>query len=467
MPSKNFIVAIELGSTKITGVAGQKNHDGSFTVNAVVREDSTTCIRKGVVYNADKTVQSITNIINRLKTSMKTEIAQVYVGVGGQSIHSVRNVLVKDLADSQQVTQDLVNELMDTNRAMDYKDFEILDVVTQEYKVDNQFQLEPAGIECNHLEGNFLNIIQRKKYYHSLNNCFDRAGVAIAEMYLAPIALADAVLTDSEKRTGCMLVDIGYETTTIQVFHKNILRHLAVIPLGSNNITKDIVSLQMEEADAEKMKLRYASAYTETNEIDGALSYSIDSDRKIESRKFIELIEARVQEIVQNAWYQVPVELTDKLVGGIILTGGGSNMKNIDVAFRNHTHITKVRIAKFVNYNIHSSNSEITAEINCAGENIMEQQDIFAAPNKAPENDPDSEFKPRSAEPTTGSGKVKTAEEKAREAEEEERRRREREEEEERKRKEEEEEKEAKAKKGPSFTSKLMKWLGTFTEPDE
>ena len=163
MPSKNFIVAIELGSTKITGVAGQKNHDGSFTVNAVVREDSTTCIRKGVVYNADKTVQSITNIINRLKTSMKTEIAQVYVGVGGQSIHSVRNVLVKDLADSQQVTQDLVNELMDTNRAMDYKDFEILDVVTQEYKVDNQFQLEPAGIECNHLEGNFLNIIQRKK----------------------------------------------------------------------------------------------------------------------------------------------------------------------------------------------------------------------------------------------------------------------------------------------------------------
>ena len=480
MPSKNFIVAIELGSTKITGVAGQKNHDGSFTVNAVVREDSTTCIRKGVVYNADKTVQCITTIINRLKTSMKTEIAQVYVGVGGQSIHSVRNVLVKDLADSQQVTQDLVNELMDTNRAMDYKDFEILDVVTQEYKVDNQFQLEPAGIECNHLEGNFLNIIQRKRYYHSLNNCFDRAGVAIAEMYLAPIALADAVLTDAEKRTGCMLVDIGYETTTVQVFYKNILRHLAVIPLGGNNVTKDIVSLQMEEADAEKMKLRYASAYTETSEIDGSLSYSIDSDRKIESRKFIELIEARVQEIIQNAWYQVPVDLTDKLVGGIVVTGGGSNMKNIDVAFRNHTHISKVRIAKYVNYNIHSSNSEITAhngmmntilgllakgEINCAGENIMEQQDMFAAPSKAPENDPDSEYKPRPVEqPATGFGKVKTAEEKAREAAEEEERRKA---EEEQKRKEEEEEREAKAKKGPSFTSKLMKWLGTFTEPDE
>ena len=135
MPSKNFIVAIELGSTKITGIAGQKNHDGSFTVNAVVKEDSTACIRKGVVYNADKTVQCITNVITRLKTAMKTEIAQVYVGVGGQSIHSVRNVMVKDLADSALVTADMVNELMDNNRAMQYKDFEILDVVAQEYKV--------------------------------------------------------------------------------------------------------------------------------------------------------------------------------------------------------------------------------------------------------------------------------------------------------------------------------------------
>lgn len=483
MPSKNFIVAIELGSTKITGVAGQKNHDGSFTVNAVVREDSTTCIRKGVVYNADKTVQCITNIINRLKTSMKAEIAQVYVGVGGQSIHSVRNVLVKDLADSQQVTHELVNSLMDTNRAMEYKDFEILDVVTQEYKVDNQFQLEPAGIECNHLEGNFLNILQRKRYYHNLNNSFDRAGIAIAEMYLAPIALADAVLTDPEKRTGCMLVDLGSETTTIMVFHKDVLRHLAVIPLGSNNITKDIVSLQMEEADAEKMKLRYASAYTDVNEIDGTLSYSIDSDRKIESRKFIEIVEARVQEIIQNAWYQVPVEYTDKLVGGIILTGGGSNLKNIEVAFRNYTHVTKIRIAKFVNYNIHSTNTEITAhngmmntilgllakgDINCAGENINEQQDIFA-PTNIVEKDPETEQKTTKQElPATGSGKVQTAVEKAKEAEEE--RKRQEEEEAERKRQEEEEarkRKEQEKPKGPSLTSKLKKWLISFTEPDD
>lgn len=478
MPSKNFIVAIELGSTKITGVAGQKNHDGSFTVNAVVREDSTACIRKGVVYNADKTVQCITNVISRLKTAMKAEIAQVYVGVGGQSIHSVRNVMVKDLAEPALVTADMVNELMDSNRAMQYKDFEILDVVAQEYKVDNQYQLEPVGIECSHLEGNFLNILQRKKHYHSLNNCFDRAGVKIAEMYLAPIALADGVLTDAEKRSGCMLVDMGAETTTVLVFNKNILRHVAVIPLGGNNITKDIASLQMEEADAEMMKLRHASAYTENNEIDASVSYNIDNERKVESRKFIELVEGRVQEIIQNVWHQVPEDLTDKLVAGIILTGGASNMKNIDVAFRNHTHIAKVRIAKNVTLKIHSSNSEVTAsngmmntilsilakgEINCAGSDVAPQKDIFDANQPVPASE-DLAKTPKPADEQAGTGKVKTATEKAKEEEE----RRAAEEarklqEAEERRQQEQEQREKK----PGFGSRLMTWLKNFVADEE
>lgn len=476
MPSKNFIVAIEIGSSKITGVAGLKNHDGSFTVNAVVKEDATACVRKGVVYNTDKTVQCITNIITRLKAAMKTEIAQVYVGVGGQSIHSVRNVLVKDLPGSSHITQELVNELMDTNRAMHYKDFEILDVVTQEYKVDNQYQLEPAGIECSHFEGNFLNILQRKKHYHSLNNCFDKAGVAIAEMYLAPFALADAVLTDAEKRTGCMLVDMGAETTTVLVYHKNLIRHMAVIPLGGNNITKDIASLQIEESDAEIMKLRHASAFTEDNEIDASVSYNIDNERKVESRKFIELVEGRVMEIVQNAWYQVPAELTDKLVGGIVITGGGSNLKNIDVAFRNHTHVSKVRIAKFVNYTIHSSNSEVNArnammntilgllakgELNCAGESVVEHKDMFETNTE--QNAANEAAKvTRQPEEQTGSGKVQTAAEKEKEQA--------RREEEARKKEEEENqniEQEKEHTKKPGLGAKIKKWISTFTIPDE
>lgn len=336
---KEFIVAIELGSSKITGIAGKKNLDGSITVLAVVKEDSTACIRKGVVYNIEKTVQCLTNIIKKLETNLKAKIAHVYVGVGGQSIRSVKNVIVKDLPTETMVTQEMVNELMDTNRNMLYPEQEILDAVTQEYRVDNQYQLEPAGIQCSRLEGNFLNILWRNTFYKNLNKCFDNAGIAIAELYLAPLVLADNVLTEAERRAGCVLIDLGADTTTVSVYYKNILRHLAVIPLGGSNITKDIASLQMEEKDAEVMKLKYASAYTDNNDIDNTLMLPIDQDRSVESRKFVEIVEGRLEEIIENAWFQVPNEYVDKLLGGIVLTGGGSNMKNIERAFRDRKSV--------------------------------------------------------------------------------------------------------------------------------
>ena len=393
MAAKEFIVAIELGSSKVTGIAGKKNLDGSISVLAVVTEESSGFIRKGVVYNIDKTAQCIANIVKKLTTALKTEIVHVYVGVGGQSIRSVKNNIVKDLPEDTIVTQEMVNELMDGNRNMTYQDQEILDAATQEYKVDNQYQMDPVGIQCSRLEGNFLNILWRRMFYRNLNKCFDLANVAIAEMYLAPLALADSILTDAEKRSGCVLVDLGADTTTVSVYFKNVLRHLAVIPLGSNNITKDIASLQMEESHAEQMKLKYGSAFTDNSDIDNSLNISIDNDRSIESRKFVEIVEGRVQEIIENVWYQVPSEYADRLLGGIILTGGGSNMKNIETAFRNHTHIEKIRVAKFVTHAINTKDPLITEKagtmntvlgilakgnMNCAGEEVDPNADLFA-----------------------------------------------------------------------------------------
>jgi len=390
---KDFIIAIELGSSKMTGIAGRKNADGSISVLAVVKEDSSSFIRKGVVYNISQTVQCISNIVKKLKSTLKTEIAKVYVGVGGQSMRSEKNTLVKELLPDTIVTQDMVDELMDNNRNMSYQDQEILGAATQEYKVDHVFQIDPVGIQCSRLEGHFLNILWRKAFYRNLNKCFDSAGVAIAEMYLAPLALADSVLADSEKRSGCVLVDLGADTTTVSVYYKNILRHLAVIPLGGNNITKDIASLQMDEDVAEKMKLKYGCAYTDNNDIDNSLMLPIDHDRSVDSRKFIDIVEGRLQEIIENVWYQVPSDYADRLLGGIILTGGGANMKNIDQAFRNYTHIDKVRIAKFVTQNITSSNPDITAhngmmntalgllakgDMNCAGAETDTSSDLFS-----------------------------------------------------------------------------------------
>lgn len=384
-----FIVAIELGSSVFRGIAGKKNLDGSITVQALVKEDATQCIRKGVVNNIDKTATCLKNIVAKLSKTMKQNISHVYVGVGGQSVRSVRNVIVKDLPTETIVDGDIVDGLMDSNRGMDYPDLEILNVVTQEYKVGNQYVVDPVGIKGTRLEGNFLNIAQRKLFYSNLNEAFDKAGIAIAEIFPAPLVLADNVLSESEKRGGCVLVDLGADTTTVSVYHKSLLRHLAVIPLGGNNVTKDITALKMEEREAELLKLKHGSAYTEIADMDPALTYSIDGERTIESKQLIELVEARVEEIVQNVWHQVPAEYVSKLLGGIILTGGGSNMKNIELAFKKYTHMDKIRKARFVNLAIKSNIADINkhdttlntiisllakGDMNCAGGPIVHQQ---------------------------------------------------------------------------------------------
>jgi cell division protein FtsA len=472
MAAKEFIVAIELGSSKMTGIAGKKNLDGSIQVLACIKEDSSSFIRKGVVYNIDKTALCLTNIISRLEKQLKTHITQVYVGVGGQSIRSIRNVITKDLPGETQVTQDMVIELMDANRNMKYPDQEILDAAVQEYKVDSQLQLEPVGIQCSRIEGNFLNILQRKAFNKNLNKCFETANINIAEFYLAPLALADSVLTETERRSGCTLVDIGADTTTVSVYSKNILRHLAVIPLGSNNITKDIASLQMEESDAEKMKLKYASAYTENNDIDNNMKYSIDQDRQVDTRKFIEIVEGRLEEIIANVWCQVPEEYCDKLLGGIILTGGGSNMKEIEKAFQNYTHIEKIRVAKFVTQTISSQIPEINAhdgrmntvlgllakgDINCAGRELDSNGDLFAT-QKPVQTETASEQRRARTATELPAGVIRTAEE-IRRAEEEARMKRE---EEERIAREEAEEKareEARIRKENSTWNKIGRWL--------
>ncbi len=480
---KDFIVAIELGSSKMTGVAGKKNLDGSIQVLAVVKEDSSSFIRKGYVNNIDKTAQCIVNIVDKLEKQLKTSIKCVYVGVGGQSIRSVHNVITKDLPAETIVTEAMVNDLLDSNRNMEYPDLETIDVAVQEYKVDTQNQLDPVGIPCSHIEGNFLNILQRKTLNNNLNLCFQTAKINIADLFLSPLALADSVLTETEKRSGCALVDLGADTTTVSVYWKNVLRHLVVIPLGGNNITKDIASLLIEESEAEKMKLAYASAFTEVSEIDNEKKYPIDDDRQVDCSKFIEIVEGRVEEIIANVWCQIPDEYCDKLLGGIILTGGGSNMKNIEKAFINYTHIEKVRVAKSVNLTIIGNQPEITAkdgrmntvlgilakgDINCAGRDLGDN-DLFGNTEKDANMD---ENIPRQVR-TGGeipAGVIQTAEEKKLASD---ISRKKKEEADAAKRREEEEKarKEAEERRKNSFANKMVGWLKKvgkeFTQEEE
>lgn len=463
--TKEFIIAIELGSSKMTGIAGQKNLDGSITILAVAKEDSTSCIRKGVVYNLEKTTIALTNLVKKLKNMLKTEIAKVYVGVGGQSLRGIKNTIVREMPQSAVITQDVVDSILDSNRAMTYPEQEILDAAIQEYKVDAQYQIDPVGIQCHRLEGNFLNILWRAQFYRNLKKCLENANIHVAEMYLSPMVLADNVLTDAERRAGCVLVDLGAETTTVAVFYRDKLRNVAVIPLGSGNITKDLESLQMDETEAERLKLKYGSAYTDVADIDPSAILPIDSSRTVESRKFIEVVEARTLEIIENVKSLIPTEYADKLLGGVVLTGGGSNMKNIEKAFRVALDEDKVRVAKFVTINIDTKNTKpelrhdgtmntilslvAHGDMNCAGnpfsDNLFSEQHFTNNPQPA-----EAGFATQTVTASTNTTAAATAQRESEEArrkrEEEERRAKEEEErrqreEEERRAKEEEERK--------------------------
>ena len=172
MATTDFIAAIELGSSKIAGIAGKKNSDGSIQVLAYAREDSSSFIRKGVIYNLDKTAQSLTSIINKLEGALNNSIAKIYVGIGGQSLRTVRNVVSRDLEEETIISQELVDSICDENLEIPLIDMDILDVAPQEYKIGNNLQADPVGVAGSHIEGRFLNIVARASLKKNLERCF-------------------------------------------------------------------------------------------------------------------------------------------------------------------------------------------------------------------------------------------------------------------------------------------------------
>ena len=162
MAVTDFIVAIELGSSKISGIAGKKLPDGSIQVLAMASENASDCIRKGVIYNLDKTTQSLTSIIKKLESTLKASIGKVYIGMGGQSLRTIRNTEVRHMDEETKISQELIDTLKDSNRAVPIVGYQILGVAPQEYKVGNDLIVDPVGVQTDHIEARFLNIIARK-----------------------------------------------------------------------------------------------------------------------------------------------------------------------------------------------------------------------------------------------------------------------------------------------------------------
>lgn len=345
---KDIIVAIELGSSSIRGIAGRKDVDGSLQILDVVERKSKNCIRKGVIYNLDKTIQALNGIFIQLREDLNVYINKAYVGIAGQSLCTIRNSASKQMATKVVISNDIIDSLRDSNYNINYPDKVILDVKSQEYRIGTNYVTEPVGILSNQIEGRFLNIVIRSSVKENIQKCFDAVGVQIIDMYIAPLALSDNILTDNEKRSGCALVDFGAETTTVSIYKNNILRYLSVIPLGGNNLTLDICSKQVEEEEAEELKIKYGTAFSDmSREVVRHIPLSFDPGTTIAEDVLQEITEARMEEIIANVWEQIQQSgYADKLLSGIVITGGAANIPNIEKAISHKTKSDKIKFAK-------------------------------------------------------------------------------------------------------------------------
>ena len=357
MATTEFIAAIELSSSKATGIAGRKNSDGSIEILAYAREDAAAFVHKGNIYNIDKAAHTLATLKGRLEEQLGHPIAQVYTSIGGQSLRTVSNTVSRTLDEESIISPELVDAITDENLGTHYADMCVLDVAPQEYKIDNALHADPVGVTGTQVTGQFLNIMARASVKKNLELSFEQAGIALADLFVAPTALAKAALTEAEMRSGCALVDFGADTTTLQVYKNNLLRYLCVLPLGGNNITRDIATLKMEEEDAEHLKLAYGNALpdeeAQPQDEDEHTTCTLPDGRAIELSTLDDIVGARAEEIAANVWHQIGLSgYADKLFAGIVLTGGGSNLKNLDNLLRKTSKLDKVKTAPFVHTDI-------------------------------------------------------------------------------------------------------------------
>lgn len=351
----NFIVAIELGSSKLIGIAGRKQPDGALQVLASVQIPSASFIRKGRINNIIKMTSSVKKVKEDLEKTLKKSIRGAYIGIGGMGMHTVANTVVKTFPEKTVITEGIVDEIKDENRQTQTPDRDILLAVTQEYKLGAQIQLEPVGIPSESIEGHFLNIVTKKEVKENIENCISDNNLEIVDLPITVLALADEMVPELERHSGCVFVDLGSETTSVAIFKNNMLRHLAVIPLGGQNITRDITSLSIEDSEAENLKLQFGRAiYDDAEE---QVPIVTKGGRRIDFNDFAGLVEARQEEIIKNVKRQIELSKLDKnqLLGGIILTGGGANMKGIEKAFTKYTGFDKIQIAKNISTQVRTN----------------------------------------------------------------------------------------------------------------
>jgi cell division protein FtsA len=365
----DLVVALDIGTTKVCAVAGRKNEYGKLEILGVGKVDSVGVMR-GVVTNIEKTVNAIIEAISSAERMAKTKFERVHVGIAGQHIKSLqhRGILTRDNDHTEISQKDIQKLVTDMYKLVLPPGDKILHAIPQEYTVDSEQGItDPIGMSGVRLEANFHIITGQISASNNIHRCVERTGLKVESMTLEPIASAIAVLSDEEKEAGVALVDIGGGTTDITIFQEGIIRHTAVIPFGGNVMTSDIKEgCTVMQHQAEQLKVKFGAALAEEvveNRIITIPGIKGRDYKEISEKNLARIIQARMEEVLDYVVWEIRRSGYErKLIGGIVLTGGGAMLKDIDKLCEFHTGMS-TRIGAPIEHLAHGYQEKVASPI--------------------------------------------------------------------------------------------------------
>ena len=339
MEQDKYSVGLDIGTTKIVAIIGKENEYGKIEILGIGRSKSLG-VHRGVVNNITQTIKSIQQAVEEAEVNSGLKIGSVVVGIAGQHIRSLQHSDYITRADAEEVINedDLDRLCNQVYKLVMLPGEEIIHVLPQEYKVDGQAEIkEPIGMYGGRLEANFHVVVGQVSSIKNVGRCIKSAGLDLGKITLEPLASSDAVLSQEEKEAGVALIDIGGGTTDLAIFKDGIIRHTAVIPFGGGVITEDIKEgCSIIEKQAELLKIKFGSAWpgeNKDNEIVSIPGLRGREPKEITLKNLSKIIHARVVEIIEQVYVEIKnyghEEQKKKLIAGIVLTGGGSQLNHL------------------------------------------------------------------------------------------------------------------------------------------
>jgi cell division protein FtsA len=347
MEQGEIAIGLDIGTTKIVTIVGRKNEFDKIEILGFGKAKSLG-VQRGVVSNITQTIDSIKHAIADAEADSGATIDNCVVGIAGQHIRSLQHsdYILRENAQEVITQADVDLLVQNVHKLVMLPGEEIIHVLPQEFKIDGEPNIsEPIGMLGRRLEANLHIVVGQKAAIGNIFSCVKNSNLKVSGITLEPLASAEAVLSDEEREAGVCLVDIGGGTTDVAIFKDGIIRHTAVIPFGGNVITEDIKEgCSIIEKQAELLKMKFGSAWpgeNSDNEIVSIPGLRGREPKEISLKMLSKVIHARLVEIIDQVYLEVKNYGNDegkkKLIAGIVLTGGGSQLKHIKQLFEYET----------------------------------------------------------------------------------------------------------------------------------